>query len=361
MEMDDVVLIPDFEVQEIDEIHEGMLENVNPRYDKTEGQFVWDETRPFANESHKLQVIIENFYFNSVINSSMASQQLTLRTREFGVDRKSAIKAKGAIHFTGETGTPIPVGTIARYIGIDDVLEYISTEDATISAGEANVPFECTTPGAIGNIPANSLRLVEDIPGIDTIGHDAFVGGVDEESDEALLKRFLEEVRNPGISGNPAHYRQWAMSRPGVAECRVYPVWNGGGTVKIVLLDENGKAPTQSIIDDVQQYIESVCPIGADPTVVGVNEVLINIEVRIQPASNADIETIRQQFIPAIQEYLKSLAFKDPLVRWTRISNLLGDITDIIDYENLTVNGGTANIEMKNEDVAVLGEVNFYE
>lgn len=38
-----------------------------------------------------------------------------------------------------------------------------------------------------------------------------------------------------------------------------------------------------------------------------------------------------------------------------------GDIPDVIDYESLTINGDTANIEISDGAVAVLGTVNFYE
>jgi uncharacterized phage protein gp47/JayE len=358
VEMDDLVLIPDFEVEEIDVIHDRILSNINDRYDKTEGQFVWDETRPVAVEVQNGQIDIQNMYYDNFLNSSMSSNQLTLACRNFGVDRKGAVASSQTVTFNGTDGTLIPAGTILRFIA-DDVVEFTSSADATITSGTASVLFTCSEGGTIGNIPANTLQLAETISGVTSITHPAFDNGVDEESNEALLERTLDKLRNPGISGNKAHYRQWAMSRPGVADAKVYPVWDGTNSVKVVLLDENGKAPSQSIIDDVTAYIESVMPGDPRLTVVGVTEVPINVSATVQPASYSDVTTVTQQFIEAAEEYLKTLAFVDPLVRWTRIANLLGDIPDVIDYSNLTINGGTANIEILDGSVAVLGTVTF--
>lgn len=361
MEQDDLVLIPDFEIEEIDTIHDRMLENINDRYDKTEGQFPWDETRPVAVKIQEGQIETQNMYYNNFLNASMDSINMTLAARMLGVDRKPPVKSSNqAVIFHGADGTVIPVDRPLQFIA-DDVVNFIVLNEATIVDGVAVTAVEATVGGSIGNIPANTLQLVEAIPGVDSIEHTAFTNGVDEESDEALLKRTLERVRNPGISGNAAHYRQWAMSRPGVSDAKVYPVWDGNNTVKVVLLDENGKAPVQSVIDDVASYIESVRPAGPKITVVGVTEIAISVSAKIVPTSYSDAEKITQQFIPATLEYFKQLAFKDPLVRWTRIANILGDIPDVIDYDNLIINGGTANIEIPDGSVAVLGTVNFHE
>ncbi|MCP1355096.1 baseplate J/gp47 family protein [Aneurinibacillus migulanus] len=360
MEMDDLVLIPDFEIEEVDEIHDRMESNINDRYDKTEGQFPWDGPRTTAIEVQKEQISTQNMYYNGFLNASMDLLYMKLWSRRVGIDWKPAAKSSNLVTFKGVDGTTIPAGTIMQFIE-EDAIDFISLEDGIITSGQAEIPFECAVGGTVGNIPANSLQLIEPITGVDSTEHTAFTNGVDEESKESLLKRTLERARNPGISGNVAHYREWAMSRVGVADAKVYPVWDGNNSVKVVLLDDNGQAPAQSIIDDVAQYIETVRPAGPKITVVGVTEIAIDVSAKVVPTSYSDVEKITKQFTPAALEYFKQLAFKDPLVRWTRIANILGDIPDVIDYESLTINGDTANIEIPDGSVAVLGTVNFYE
>ncbi|WFR62582.1 hypothetical protein P9222_31210 [Paenibacillus amylolyticus] len=58
-----------------------------------------------------------------------------------------------------------------------------------------------------------------------------------------------------------------------------------------------------------------------------------------------------------VTAYLKELAFADPLVRWTRIANVILDIPPVIDYSDLLVNGGMSNLEIAPGAVAVLGTV----
>ncbi|MNN13121.1 hypothetical protein D3C81_1261420 [compost metagenome] len=63
-----------------------------------------------------------------------------------------------------------------------------------------------------------------------------------------------------------------------------------------------------------------------------------------------------------IRDYLKTVAFVDPLVRYTRIAAVLLDLSAIIDYTDLTINGvGNTNLEIPPGKVAVLGTVNVDE
>jgi len=55
--------------------------------------------------------------------------------------------------------------------------------------------------------------------------------------------------------------------------------------------------------------------------------------------------------------YLKTLAFVDPVVRYSRIANVILDADAVLDYSNLTLNGGTTNISITDGSVAVVGTV----
>ena len=59
-----------------------------------------------------------------------------------------------------------------------------------------------------------------------------------------------------------------------------------------------------------------------------------------------------------IEAYLKSIAFKQNYVSTGRIGNAILDAPGVIDYADLMVNGGTANITVPEKSVAVLGTVN---
>ena len=69
-------------------------------------------------------------------------------------------------------------------------------------------------------------------------------------------------------SGNINHYKQWARSVSGVGNAAVLPLWDGNGTVKVVVASEENEPLDEAIVSKVAQYIESVRPIGAEVTVV---------------------------------------------------------------------------------------------
>lgn len=83
----------------------------------------------------------------------------------------------------------------------------------------------------------------------------------------------------------------------------------------------------------------------------------IDLSVTLQLASYANLENVKQLIKDGVKEYLEGLAFKDPLVRYTRIAAVLLDIPPIVDYSNLLINGDTANVEIMAGEVAVLGAV----
>ena len=197
-----------------------------------------------------------------------------------------------------------------------------------------------------------------------------FEGGTDEESDEALLNRYLLRAQEPATSGNVAQYRQWAISRPGIAKARVFPLWDGPGTVRVVLISDEMTAPDSAIVNDVQTYIDpnqngdgsGVAPIGATCTVAPVTEVAINITADVTITQDATMDGVLNDFTEGLRDYLAELTRNDDgLVRYTQIMSVLLGIPRVVDFDNLTVNGGTVNVEMGAEEIPVVGTVNFVE
>src|SRR5690606_39871817 len=63
---------------------------------------------------------------------------------------------------------------------------------------------------------------------------DVLIPGEDEESDEALYQRYLEEINATRYGGNVDQYREWISAIPGVGRFKVQPLWNGRGTVRAI-------------------------------------------------------------------------------------------------------------------------------
>lgn len=346
-------------------ILDRMLDASPADMDKRQGSVTYDLLSPAAIELTQAFAELDNVLAFGFADTTFGAY-LNMRAREYGLTRKPAVKATGPLMFMGPDGTVIPAGTLAS-TGGDNPVYFVTTADATITNGLTTATAEAQEPGASGNVAANAVTtLLGDLVGIITVTNTSyFQGGVDAESDASLLARYYERAQRPATSGNANQYRQWALEVPGVSDAKVYPVWSGPGTVKVVLLDDDKTAPDSSVVSAVQTYIDptrdgtgkGVAPIGAAVTVSGAVEVPVNVAVTVTLAPGATVSEVKAQIETGVRAYLRSLAFSDPLVRITRVANVILDIPPVIDYVSLTLNGATSNIAVADGEVAVLGTV----
>lgn len=347
-----------YENQTFEVIMARLLATVPDNLDKREGSFIYDALAPTALELVEAYIQMD-LALQFGFAQTTYGKYLDYRGQEHGVIRLPATKATGKVTILGQDGTEVPKGTLfsTQYgVQFKTVVSAIITDTATVN-------IEAIEAGENGNVPSGTITVMPvNILGITSVTNETpTVGGTEAEGDEAFLDRILDKVRLPATSGNVYQYKQWAKEVPGVGDAQVIPLWDGPGTVKVVLLDSNKKAPSQAIVDDVVNHIEGVRPIGASVTVQAVKEVPINISATLQLASYATLNEVKQLIIKGVTIYLESLAFKDPLVRYTRIAAVLLDIPPIIDYSNLLVNYGTSNIEIFPGQVAILGSVTINE
>lgn len=105
---------------------------------------------------------------------------------------------------------------------------------------------------------------------------------------------------------------------------------------------------------------EGKAPVGARVTVEPATAVLINVSATLTIAAGYNADSVKAAVRDNIAAYIKSLAFtSDNDVRYVRIGQAILDTPGVQDYSNLTVNGGTANVAIGEQEVAVLGTVNL--
>lgn len=103
---------------------------------------------------------------------------------------------------------------------------------------------------------------------------------------------------------------------------------------------------------------EGKAPIGAKVTVEPAAAVLINVSATLTIASGYNADSVKSAITENIRAYIKSLAFADDNdARYARIGTAILDTQGVLDYSNLLVNGGTANVAIGPQEVAVLGTV----
>lgn len=351
-----------FEDKTADLLHNELLSNINDDIDKREGSVAYDLTAPSAIEIANAYVELDTVFGLAFADTS-EGEYLEKICIPFGVYRKQSVKSKGEVTLNGPKGTIIPVATRVQTT-IGESVFFVTLEEITLTGNPVKVAVECEIGGEIGNVAIGDINALApgDLYGIVTvINETAIEGGVNQESDESLYKRLVDRAQNPATSGNANHYKQWALEVPGVGDVKVFPVWNGGNTVKVVLLDDNKRKPDESTINKVIAHIEANKPVGPTITTIGAEEVKITCTATLTLVPGKTVENAQKEFTDLLNEYFKGLAFVDPIVRYAKIASLLIDVPSIVDYSNLTINGGTNNITINDGQVAVVGSVNFNE
>ena len=279
-------------------------------------------------------------------------EYLTFRASEFGIDRKEAVKAKGYITVKGSSSSYIIKNSLFQ---TQDGVGFYTEEDATIPSGKTSVtiPIIALDAGKSGNVDSGTITEIPySIPGVYSVENEnATTDGADEETDEALLSRLLFKVRQPITSGNANHYSYWAMSVDGVGNCKVLPLWNGNGTVKVIIVTSENAPASKDLIAEVAACIEEQRPIGATVTVVSPK--LLTIDISASIYGKANTETVKK----AITAYFKADGFNLSYVSIARIGKLLLEVDGITDYKNLRLNGVSDNVSLTNEELPVVGKV----
>jgi len=338
-----------------DTIQARMLSDIPDQYDKNEGSFYWDNTRSVAIELESKYSEQESILDQGFAETA-ADVYLERKVAEQGISRKLATYASGTVKITGNVGTTIDADIKVA----SDALTFTVKETKVIpAAGYVEVLAQCDTAGSSGNVPTGAIKSFPvTIAGLTLVTNEQpFTGGYDDETDEALRKRYFTKVQKPATSGNVYQYEQWAEEVSGVGGAKVFPLHAGPGTVKVVIMDANKKAAPSALITGTDEYIESVRPIGATVTVASATEVAINISVTSVLAEGFTIELVTPALETMIEEYLQSVAFVGTMVSYAIIGSKILETTGIEDYSNLLVNGGTVSITLGDEDIPVLGTV----
>lgn len=354
--------IPDFlEVNDEDDIHDEIMEIIPDEYDKSEGQHLWNFTRPTA----KIVSQLRGFDLPRAISLIWPKfcvgeyDYMNYHAEIRSMKRKEAQYAIGTITFTGTPDTVIPSGYMCSTESKNDIQskDYITLEECVIdSDGKATVSARAYSAGTDGNTAANTIVINSsgfgDVTGItNTL---PFIGGIDEESDESLLERIQEYDRTQGDSniGNPSDYKRWAESVPGTGQANVIRSSDTSGKVTIILTDGNGEPATTTLCENVYNYIISpndelkrLAPCGATLEVIPPTTNTITITANVDLRSGT-IETVTDAFAKALYEYYPE-AIEDKEIRYQKVCGILGDIDGVYDYDSLYINGSQQNISLE--------------
>lgn len=334
----------------------------NPNIDTREGSIIYTALAPAAVELANMYIELDN-----VLNESFADTQtrdfLIRRASERGVVVKNATPAIRKGEFTPST-LDIPIGSRFSLNMLNyKVIEKVSNEVYKL---------ECESAGIDGNNETGALIPIDYIDGLETATlTDVLIPGEDEEDTESLRQRYLDSLNSPAFGGNVSDYKNKTKALQGVGGVKVYPTWNGGGTVKLVIINSSYESPSSTFVDEIQTAIDPVsnqgegiglAPIGHVVTVVGVSTTTIDISTTITLKSTWTWEDVLPYIQNVIDKYFLELAktWEDEsalVVRISQIESRLLDLEGIIDIENTKINNETSNLVLNANNIPVRGEI----
>lgn len=320
---------------------------------KIEGTFGQDIVEAVAYELAVQKDTQIDTLLSRAFVSTAHGDDLDLCGADVGLSRKQATKSKIDVRITGN---PDQVVSTAVKISYDNVV-FTSTENKTIpSEGYIDVVFQCDTAGILGNIASGTIfDFVGSYYGLKSaVAISKGVGGSDNESDEDYRTRLSAKIRNEASSGNKAHYKQWAESVDGVSKSIILPLWNGNGTVKVLIATPDKSTPSEELLNKVRAEIANNAPIGATVTVASVDYVDININANVQLDKSGSPTTVKNELNVFLTRYLDTTS---TTVSYLRISDLLFSCSGVTDVNNYTINGGTKSITLTDTQVARTGTI----
>lgn len=319
------------------------LSRVTSDVDKREGSVIYDALAPACYKLAEYYAQL-NHFADLVFGDTAVGEYLDRFVADYGIARKAAVASVRQV-------TASEAVTVGSRWAIDDVVY-----DITEELSENTYSATCETPGAVGNTFSGALSNIDNTSDAAVTLGGILLSGEDEEDDEALRKRFYGKVREPATSGNAAQYRQWALEVPGCGGAKVFPLWNGNGTVKVLVVDDDTMIDP-SLPASVSDYIETVRPVGAAVTVDSPAGFRIAVSAAVKLDGSQTLAAVQAAFTAALTESFKNAVFTAYSVSYAKIGSLLLSTPGVADYDTLTVNGGMANLTIPGEGIPICGAV----
>lgn len=347
-----------YENETPDIIKKRILSNISSM-STMEGSFADDMAGPMAVELSKLYSSLNAVRYMVWVDET-SGIYLDMAAEDLGIEpRKEAAKAKAELVLTGEAGYVIPVGS-SFYTG--DGLYYLTDAEVKLpDSGSAKVSATAEEGGSAYNTQAETILYfaVKD-DRLKTVSNPAAAeGGTDTESDASLYSRIAAYRQRPSTSGNEAHYEQWALEVPGVGAAKVQGLWDGPGTVKVLIADEENQPVSESIRESCEAHILSLCPVGAGVTVSSAEPLTVDVEAALTLKSGADIEAVKVKFEAALSSHFKLISLEQPVLYYNRVGTLLMNIEEVVNFKGLMLNGATEDLTFEADQVPVMGRIDL--
>lgn len=352
------------------------LEKVPEGIDIREGSIIFDALAPACYQLADFTMQLKNVLLETFTQTA-TGEYLDYRAEEHGLKRIPANQAIAKAKVAGEDGLKLSEGNRFSTIGDEPVYFSILSD-----LGSGYYTMISETPGTRGNEYLGELLPVDHFNGLDSAALvEITIPARDAESDDDLRQRILRSNQVVSFGGNIEDYINLTSAIDGVGGCQIYPTWNGGGTVRVVIINNDFSVPNQSLINTVQEIIDpteqqkgyGLAPIGHLVTVASPTAKSINISLHVDIDVGSTLSVIQEQIRNVLDQYFLSLRkawsnhndlyqYAQTVYRSQIVAQVI-KIEGVANVDNVLLNGNDEDVKLQfdnqKQELSILGTVSF--
>lgn len=355
-----------YEEMTFEAVLDGMLDRIDDFYDKRESSPIYAALAPAALEIANIYAALDDML--DEMYADTASREYLIRLAIIrGLVPHEATYAVVRAEFYPDA---VEIETGAEFAGDnEDGSELTYRVIEKIKDGVYKL--ECKEAGEAGNAYTGMIIPSDDIEGLDKAEiTEILIYGEDEEDTEVFRKRYMESFKADAFGGNRIDYQNKAMEIAEISTVKVIPVWNGAGTVKLVITGADCRRASNELVAKTQEIFDpgrdgmgnGIAPIGHAVTVDTVEEIAINIETEITYDTGYDWNICKNETEKEILEYISSIRKEWSvqnrlIVRISGVNAAIMSVQGVLDVSGTKINGVGNNLECGECEVPVFGGV----
>ena len=357
-----------------------MLDNVPDDIDQREGSIVFDALAPAAMAMAQQSLQMANIIRQSYIKTAQG-EFLDYRAVEHGTARYAATQTEVKAKFLDSDGNAInnvQIGDQFASIGETPIFYTVQKINDDLT-GE----LTADDPGTTANSYIGQILPVTSNDSLSWAEITEIVAPArDEETDDHLRERLLKADDWVAYGGNVADYLSMLSKINEVGAGQVYPVWNGPGTVKLVILNNNLMPASADLVKKVKNLIDpedrealgyGLAPIDHQVTVVAPSILTVNVASTVTIDSKQNADTVKAKIKEAVENYFQLLRQSwntvDPktgrgysqTVYRSKILSQIMSVEGVINASVPVLNGTDGDIALtfnnQTSELPILGEV----
>lgn len=359
-------LMQEYQSKDYDYFLNQMLDRIPEDIDKREGSIIYDAVAPAAMTMAEMSLDMAEFIKQTYVKTAQ-DEFLDYRAVEYGTERYPATHTQVKAKFLDSSGNSINTVNIGdQFASIGETpIFYTVTKINDDLTGELTADVSGTSPNSyLGQIlpvtPNDALSWAEII--------EVVAPARDTETDDHLRVRLLNTNNWIAYGGNVADYLKMCSKISEIGSAQVYPVWNGPGTVKLVILNNDLMPASDTLLHNVKEIIDpeesetlgvGLAPIDHRVTVVAPEILRVNITASIVLDNQVNPNAVKEAITAALERYFKVLRQE-----WSSINSTLGRGYSQIIYRSKilstimlvdgVVNAGLPEMNGKDEDIKLI-------